>query len=447
MTTLPTRRDFLRAGSLGGLALPWLWQGRALASRPAGPGFGRAKRCVLLFLTGGPPQHDTFDPKPDAPAEIRGEFKPIATSVPGVRFAELCPRLAQQADKLCVVRSVTHKDGTHTSAGYTMLTGAAHPLPNNPDIKLIRPSANDHPHFGSLLSLARPARGRTPTFVSLPEVIKDDAVNEFPGQGPGLLGSAFAPFRIDMDDRKAGFRVPDLALPDGMTAARLDSRRGLLDRLDKAKHPEIGGLSARAYDLLHSPAVQRAVELGREADRVREAYGQHLFAQGCLVARRLLEAGVSLVSVYWHYEGPADSPVWDTHANNFKHMRTRLMPPADQAVAALVADLADRGLLDETLVVCMGEFGRSPKVNKDAGRDHWPGAQSILLAGAGVPAGTVYGATDRQGAMPASSPVTPADLTATLLHLLGVDPEMEVRDRLGQARRVCEGTPVRGLLA
>jgi hypothetical protein len=446
MGTFATRRDFLRAGALGAVGLPWLWQAQARASRRAGPGFGRARRCVLLFLTGGPPQHDTFDPKPSAPAEVRGEFRPIATAVPGLRFAELCPRLAAQAKRLCVVRSVTHRDGTHTSAGYTMLTGADHPLPNNPDIKLIRPSANDHPHPGALLSLVRPAPGRAPTFVSLPEVIKDDAVNEFPGQGPGLLGNAHGPFRIDMDEAKAGFRVPDLALPAGMTLPRLDRRRALLGRLDRVAGGEHDGLARRAYDLLHSPAVQRAIELGREPDRVRDAYGRHLFAQGCLAARRLLEAGVSLVTVYWHYEGPADSPVWDTHQNNFKHLRERLLPPTDQAVAALVADLADRGLLDETLVVVMGEFGRTPKVNRHAGRDHWPGAQSILLAGAGVPAGSVYGATDRHGALPASAPVSPADLMATILHLLGVDPAMEVQDRLGQARRVCAGKPVRGLI-
>jgi hypothetical protein len=449
-----TRRDFLRLGALGGISLPWLWYARAEANKPTAPGFGKARRCILLFLTGGPPQHDTFDPKPDAPAEIRGEFKPIATTMPSVRFAELCPRLARQANRLCVVRSVTHTDGTHTSAGYTMLTGATHPLPNNPDIKLIRPSPNDHPHPGSLLSMIRPARGRVPAFVSLPEIIKDDAINEFPGQGPGLLGNAHGPFRIDMDERRTGFRVPDLTLPAGMTLGRLDDRRTLLDRLDRSArkgstlaNAERDGLTRRAYDLLHSPAVHRAVELGRESERLRDAYGRHLFAQGCLLARRLIEANVSLVTVYWHYEGPADSPVWDTHQNNFAHCRNRLIPPTDQGVAMLLDDLARRGLLDETLVICLGEFGRTPKINKQAGRDHWPAVQSILLAGAGVRAGSVYGASDRNGAMVAEAPVSPADLMATILHLLGVDPGMEVQDRAGRLLRICEGKVVTGVLA
>jgi hypothetical protein len=450
----PTRRAFLRAGSLGTISLPWLWRAAARASGSPLPGFGQARRCLLLFLTGGPPQHDTFDPKPGAPAEVRGEFGTIPTSLPGVRFAELCPRLARRARRLCVVRSLTHRDSTHTSAGYTVLTGAAHPLANSPTARLIHPSVNDHPHPGALLSLVRPARGGVPTFVSLPEVIKDDAVNEYPGQGPGLLGGAFGPFRIDTDLAKTGFRVPDLALPAGMTLARLDDRRGLLARLDRsarqataAAGEQPDGLARRAYDLLHSPAVGRAVQLGREPGRLRDAYGRHLFGQGCLLARRLLEAGVSLVTVYWHYEGPADSPVWDTHQNNFAHLRNRLLPPTDQAVAALLDDLGHRGLLDETLVVCLGEFGRTPRVNKHAGRDHWPAVQSILLAGAGVRAGHVHGASDRHGAFPADGPVTPADLVATILHLLGVDPGLEVQDRGGRPLRVCQGEVVRGLLA
>jgi arylsulfatase A-like enzyme len=197
---------------------------------------------------------------------------------------------------------------------------------------------------------------------------------------------------------------------------------------------------------VRSPAIRQAFDLGREPDRMREAYGRHLFGQGCLLARRLLEAGMALVSVYWHYEGPDDSPVWDTHQNNFKHLRERLVPPTDAALAALLADLSGRGLLDETLIVCMGEFGRTPRVNAKGGRDHWSAVQSVALAGGGIRGG-VYGASDKLGAYPADQPVTPPDLAATLLHLLGVPPELEIRDRTDRPLRACQGTAVRGLLA
>jgi Protein of unknown function (DUF1501) len=446
----PGRRDFLRFAALAALGAPAA--PGAPAGRPAG--FGRAKRCVLLFLTGGPPQHDTFDPKPDAPAEVRGELRPIATSLPGVHFSELCPRLARQAHRLCVVRSVTHTDATHTSAGYTMLTGAPHPIANSMDIKLVRPSANDNPHFASLVARERPRRGVGPAFVSLPEYIRDDAVNDYPGQGAGLLGQAYDPFRIDANKAKTGFAVPDLAPAAGLSSARLTARRRLLDDLDRtARHLDRQPATAnrrdqlrRAFDLLRSPAVRRALELEREPARVRDAYGEHLFGLGCLLARRLLEGGVPLVTVYWHYEGPQDSPVWDTHANNYPHLRRRLLPPTDRAVSAFVEDLAVRGLLDETLVLCYGEFGRTPKVNPQGGRDHWPHAQSILMAGAGVKGGSVFGATDRHGERPTDGAVSPADLVATALHLLGVRADTEVTDRTGRPMAACAGKVATGVL-
>jgi hypothetical protein len=452
-----TRRAFLRVGSLGafGLALPGLLRAAPhRQARAAGGSGGRAKRCLLLFLTGGPPQLDTFDLKPDAPAEIRGELRPIATNVPGIRIGELCPRLARQVDKYCIVRSVTHGDATHTSAGYTMLTGAYHAQPNTVSAALIRPSVNDHPHIGSLVAKVRPPR-QGPAFVSLPEVIKDAAVNEFPGQGAGFLGKQYDPLRIEGDEKRAGFRLPDIVLPPDVTARRLGDRRLLLTQMDGAvrsaeRHAaaaELGRIYERAFAMIASPAVRRALRLEQEPDRVRTAYGWHLFGQGCLLGRRLLEAGVPLVTVYWHYEGPDDSPVWDTHENNFAHLRRRLAPPADQALAAVFEDLASRGLLDETLVIVMGEFGRSPRVNPKGGRDHWPHAQSILLAGAGIRGGSVYGATDRIGGHPADSPVTPPDLVATFLHLLGIPPDLEVVDRGGRPMRACQGTPVQGLIS
>jgi hypothetical protein len=429
---------------------------RAASTSSAGQaGFGRAKRCILLFLTGGPPQLDTWDLKPDAPAEVRGELRPIATCVPGIRICELFPRLARQADKYCIVRSVTHSCTVHTPAGYAMLTGASHSSVNATSAKEIRPSPDDHPHLGSLLTHVQSPRGGVPSFVALPEIIKDDAINEYPGQSGGFLGKRYDPFCIDANVENTTFRVPDLTLPPGMSAERLASRRALLPLLDRQlrameSRSAFANLDAhyqRAYALISSPVVQRAFQLDREPDRVRAGYGLHLFGQGCLLARRLLEAGVSLVTVYWHYEGPKDSPVWDTHANNFPHLRQRLMPPTDQAFASLLDDLAIRGLLDDTLVVCLGEFGRSPRINSNGGREHWPFVQSIVLAGAGIPGGSVYGASDRIGAQPADKPVTPPDLIATFLHLLGVQPDLELHDRSGRPLRACEGTPLRGLLS
>jgi hypothetical protein len=447
------RRRFLEIGALGGLSLTGLRQ--VAAAEPAGldSTFGRAKRCLLLFLMGGPPQIDTFDPKPDAPAGVRGELAPIATRVAGVAFSELFPQLAAQAHRLCVVRSVTHDDRVHTSAGYTMLTGRPH-LAANADGVGPRPHPTDFPHWGSVLAAARAPDAGVPVFAALPEVIKDANVNEIPGQGAGFLGRRFDPFRIQGDTSTGQFRPPDILLSGDVTPARLAERRLLADQLDAAyrsadRRAAAGDLDVfreQALDLLSAPGVREAFALGREPPALRAAYGPHLFGQGCLLARRLLEAGVKLATVYWHYEGPDDSPVWDTHENNFPHLRNRLAPPTDRAVSALLDDLAARGLLEETLVIVMGEFGRSPKINSKGGREHWPQVQSILLAGAGIRAGSVYGASDKDGGLPADLPVSPADLTATFLHLLGVPVETELRDPTGRPFVASEGTVVRGVL-
>lgn len=467
-----SRRAFLRMGSIGMLSLGGLAVARRLAAydgeqagaasaegtapiAPAGPAravphrsFGRARQCILLFLTGGPPQLDTFDPKPQAPAEIRGELGTIATRVPGIYFSELFPRLAHCADRLCVTRSVTHDDTVHTSAGYAMLTGVRHPKANDLlGAAGATPGPDDHPHLGALIAYARKNQGGPPAFVALPEVIKDAAVNEFPGQSGGLLGRAFDPLLIQPSSPQGPFAAPGLVLPPEVDAGRLLSRKKLRTVIDQAwtVHPataDLGACYARAFDVLGSPAVQRALDLEQEPAATRERYGSHLFGRGCLAARRLIEAGVALVTVYWHYEGPDDSPVWDTHQNNFRHLRERLAPPTDQAVSSLLQDLAERGLLDETAVVCLGEFGRTPRVNRYAGRDHWPWVQTALLAGAGLPAGSVVGSSDRHGAHPAERPITPADLAATLLHLLGVPPAMEFVDRSGRPFVACQGTPV-----
>jgi hypothetical protein len=467
---LPARRAFLRLGSVGLLTLGGLALARRAAALVANEGstgaeparpiqptngssssFGRARHCILLFLTGGPPQVDTFDPKPRAPAEIRGELAPIATNMPGVVVSELFPLLARCADKLCLVRSITHDDTVHTSAGYAMLTGVRHPKANDLlGAAGATPGPDDHPHLGSLVAYARHDQGGPPAFVALPEIIKDAGVNEFPGQGGGLLGRAYDPLLIQPRAADGLFAAPGLVLPPEVDADRLAARRRLRAALGMscAGQSETAALNAcyeRAFEVLDSPAVQRALDLMEEPAGTRERYGSHLFGRGCLAARRLVEAGVDLVTVYWHYEGPDDSPVWDTHRNNFAHLRQRLAPPTDQAVSALLLDLFDRGLLEETAVVCLGEFGRTPRVNGRAGRDHWPWVQSALLAGAGIPAGSVVGASDRHGAYPADCPISPADLAATLLHLLGVAPGLELTDRSGRPFAACQGTPVPAL--
>src|SRR5687767_11326375 len=276
------RRTLLRLSAVGGLTLPSFLRASEGSRLPLAKdaSFGRAKRCLILFLTGGPPQHDTFDPKPDAPAEVRGEFKPIDTNVPGVRLAELCTGLAKQADKFRVVRSVTHADTVHTSAGYTMLTGVLHPKANAKTATDIQPLGADHPHIGSLLAKVRPPASG-PAFVSLPEIIKDAGVNEFPGQGAGFIGKRFDPFRIEGDPKTGAFRLPDVELPADVPAARLLERQGLLAKLDRrADTPARDEFNDRAYDLIRSPAVHRALKLDLEPERARAAYGSHLFGQG-----------------------------------------------------------------------------------------------------------------------------------------------------------------------
>jgi hypothetical protein len=409
---------------------------------------------VLLFLTGGPSQHDTWDMKPEAPAEIRGELRPIATAVPGIQVSEVFPHFARHTDKVCLVRSVSHDDTVHTSAGYTMLTGRRHPKANAKTATDIRPDPSDHPHLGAMLSRLRPSSGPL-TFVALPEIIRDDRVNEYPGLGGGFLGDRYAPLLIEGTAESGRFRPPPLALPEGVSAQRLAARRQLLGELGHATRQRglagrIGNPSyvsaddyqQRAFELLASAETRQAFELEREPAAAHERYGRHLFGQGCLLARRLLEVGVSLVTVYWHYDGPKATPVWDTHGNHYPQLRDRLAPHGDRAMAALLADLNERGLLDDTLFIALGEFGRTPRINREAGRDHWPHVQTIVLAGAGIRAGSVFGASDRQGAYPADRPVAPADLTATILHALGVQPGAELRDPLGRPHQACDGTPI-----
>lgn len=447
-----TRRTVLTAGAMAGVtgAVNGAFAAKETASgSPTTQGsFGRAKRCLLLYLTGGPPQLDTFDMKPEAPAEIRGELSPIATSAAGIEICELFPQLAREAHDYCLVRSVTHDDRTHNSASYSMLTGHVHPLANCPTARLVRPKPEDHPFLGSMLALHR---GHNPmTCVSLPEYIKDANVNDYVGQLPGFLGPAYSPLTVEADDARENFRPPELVLKSGVDTLRFERRvtlRDALDAFDVNARPvaDVDDRFAQAVSLFGSSDVQQAFAWESEPQSIREAYGTHLFGKSCLLARRLLEAGVTLATVYWHYEGPEDSPVWDTHWNNFKHLRERLIPPADLAISAVLRDLRERGMLDDTLVVVMSEFGRTPRINNEAGRDHWAGCYSVLLAGAGIRGGSVYGSSDRIGVYPDSNPVAPVDMVATILHALGVPADFDLHDRAGRPVRACTGQPLTGL--
>jgi hypothetical protein len=446
-----TRREFLRAGSLSalGLALTDL-----LRSRAAGNPSGKAKSCIVLFLMGGPPQQSTWDPKPDAPAEVRGEFGPIDTSVAGIRYSSLLPRLAQQADKLCVLRAVATNDNAHSSSGYYMLTGVPHSPMNVENANPGPP--NDWPTLGAIVRRLRGDRGGLPAAVRMPMHIFNTDGSVWPGQDAGFLGRASDPWLFRCEPAAAKFSIPEFTLASDVPLNRLAERQDLLQRLDRSiasAGPErtpgrLGGFKSQAFDLLASPQARAAFDLNREPLTVRERYGQHQFGQSCLLARRLIEAGVGLVHVNWFRgpEEPSDAPCWDSHAREAARLKTLLAPTADQAIAALLDDLNQRGLLEETLVACLSEFGRTPRINSAAGRDHWGHVFSVALAGGGIKGGQVFGASDKHGGYPRDGKVAPQDLTATILHCLGFEADAEIRDNLGRPIPASRGEVIRGIV-
>ncbi|MBX7169053.1 MAG: DUF1501 domain-containing protein [Pirellulales bacterium] len=430
-----SRRRWLQFGLLGAWAATWRPAAEAATVVP--PRFGRAKRCILVFLNGGPSQLDTWDMKPAAPAEIRGELLPIATSVPGIQVAELFPQLARHVDKLKIVRSVTHTASVHTTGVYTMLTCSHHPTPM---VDQTRAAPTDHPHLGSVVARHRGWRGAMPPFFCLPMYFQAPPVEGiWPGQNAGFLGRPYDPFVVTGDKATARFTAPALELPGDLSPARLQGRRQLWNRLDEPPDldahlpmvPDTRPVWEQAFAMLGDAKVEQALDLSREPESVRARYGDHLFGQGLLLARRLVEASESFVTVNWVDPTPAGpgGGEYDSHGRLYWHMRNRLAAPTDQALSALIADLWDRGLHEDTLLIVMSEFGRSPRLNADAGRDHWPAAQSILLAGAGVSGGAVHGATDRHAAHPVSDPITPPDLGQSILHLLGVPADLELHDQ------------------
>jgi hypothetical protein len=449
-----SRRLFLGVGGVSLLSGGLL--GDLLAARERR---GTARACILLFQVGGPYQCDTFDPKPDAPDEVRGQFKPLRTRVVGLQMTEALPRVAEHADKLAVLRSVNHLIRCHNPAIYCSLVGreATAPLAVS---NRTNASRTDHPHYASVLARLHPRRGPMPHHVVVPNV-----VNNGPAKSPGLLagylGATYDPLVLGADPGAKDFRIDSVALPEEVDRERIRGRRALLRRLEGLERRLDRGESLetmttfqeRAFAMLTSPRTKQAFDLHREPARLRDRYGRHTIGQSTLLARRLVEAGVPFVSVFSHTD--VDKGSWDTHTNHDHRTKNDLLPPADQSFSALLEDLGQRGLLDEVLVVWMGEFGRTPRrgvnfsnnTNNATGRDHWCNCYSVVLAGGGVRGGQVIGSSDWIGGYPKERAIHISDLAATLYHALGVDPRSQVRDIQGRPHNICEGQVVAELFA
>ena len=437
-----TRRDWIKFG-VGSLTLPGFFRLQALAEAPKSLA-PRAKSVIVLFLSGGPSQLDLWDMKPDAPEEIRGTFRPIETKVPGIRICEHLPRMASLADKYAIVRSVTHEQSAHPAAAYWMMSGA--PIGRSaPDASFM--SRFDRPHIGSSLAkLIGPVVPSMPPFVMVPEAMAPNGP-ERAGQHAGFLGASFDPYRINSDPNLLDYSAGVLAPPVGLTSERLVGRRALLDELD-GPDPDssMDEFQARAFDLLSGTAAQKAFDITAESNSTRDRYGRHVFGQSTLLARRMVEAGVRLVHVNWvRHDNGKGGQGYDTHGRHLELTKDQLCPPTDAAFSSLIEDLDHRGLLDETLVVMMGEFGRTPRFNDAAGRDHWPHCFSVVMAGGGIKGGQAYGSSDRIAAYPASDPVSPEDLFATIYDRLGVNPRQMIHDQQDRPFVLADGRPIVGL--
>lgn len=450
-----TRRDALRAGAYGmlGLSLPRLLH--AEASPSSGPK-ATAKSVIFLYQFGGPSHVDTFDMKPEAPDGIRSQFGSIATSVPGLRICEHLPQTAKVMDKVALVRTVHHRMKNHNSASYNALTGHAPPVD---DIRL-RDSIDLFPAYGSVVDRFAPAERGMPTFVAYPYVIRDGAIT--PGQHASFLGKKHDPLLITQDPNSPDFSLPELSLPANLSSDRLNDRRALQDLVNRqtklldfsAQAQGIDSYYEKALTMLNTPKVRRAFDLSAEPDSVRERYGRTTYGQSCLLARRLVEAGVRFVNVYFSSSIGGQSTTrggWDTHGFNNTRMYPILkayhLPLTDRTLPVFLDDLDERGLLDETLVVWMGEFGRTPKINDNISRDHWPSCYTVLLAGGGIKRGFIYGASDKNGAYPDRDGVPIGDLAATMFAALGIDPHTEIRDKLDRPFPIADGSPVSALFA
>lgn len=437
------RRLFLGGSSLG-LASAIGAAGQVQAA----PTRGRAKSVILIFNCGAPSHIDLFDPKPLATDTVRGPFATVETSVPGLNVTELISEIAKRSHRLSVVRTVHHTHGGHNSGMHWSIVGR----PYKQDSTLINPSPTDYPSFGTLVGwLAQKDgySGNVPPYVITPFPHCDSTVYVTPGQYGGCLGVKYDPFVLDADPNARDFRVRNLSLADGVSTERFAVRQELQKQLSRVGQPIVGS-SANSHDVFHkraasfiqSGAAADAFDLSREPATVRERYGRHTWGQSHLLARRLVEAGASFVTTV-----NGRSIIWDTHEDNFNRLQKNLVPPMERAYCALLDDLEERGLLESTLVIWMGDFGRTPMINKKAGRDHWPQCYSVVLAGGGIRGGQVVGASDAIGSVPKDRPVTPADIHATVFSALGYDPRTITYHTVdGRPTQLTEGEPIRELL-
>ena len=455
------RRNVLKlaAGGLGLNLNPLIWARHALGDEQAGLTAAHIKSCIVIFYYGGPSHLDMFDMKPDAPSNIRGEFKPISTSVPGLQVSELLPAHAKIMHKVAIIRSMHHTNRLHDSASTESLTGRQSP---QGDREEFAPIEQFYPCHGASVSYMRRDMNIEVPHAALPWVFHN--VVDTPCQGGGFLGSTYDPFQINGDSAKVSFQADLFTRRENLSINRLLERRTLAKELaadnllNSYQQPqELDKLYTRAMNLIQSKRLAKALRIEEESLAVREKYGLYpeapadgvrnvagyqMRGQNLLLARRLVEAEVPYVNVYdFRQQGQN----WDSHSQNFKEHKNRLVPPMDKAYAALINDLDERGLLDSTLVVALGEFGRTPKINGNAGRDHWPDCYSLTLAGGGIQGGAVWGASDKIGAYPVQDAVTPADLAATIYWRFGIDPKTIIHDQLGRPHRLAEGEPIRKL--
>ncbi len=437
-----SRRDTLQLGLgalLGGGLLTAL-RARGLAAEAVNKPAAKAKSCILVWMDGGPTHFETFDPKPDAPEEYRGEFKAIPTAVPGVRYSEHMTKLAKGLNKYAMIRSIRHEQGNHGAGNHYMMTGAPPRIPVG-----CGAFVSFHPSMGSVVAHEKPPKVGLPGYFGLQSMTRSG--------GPNFLGAKYAPFVVGEDPNGRGFRVRDVALPDGLTGDRFEDRAGVRTEVDTLKRfmdKQAGDPALalddhykQAYDLMNSKEAQAAFDIGREPSKVRENYGRNAFGQRLLLARRLVEAGVPFITV--------NDGGWDHHSDIFGALRKRL-PSWDQSVAGLISDLEDRGMLDSTLVIALGEFGRTPKLStlsgsKTAGRDHWANAMSVLFAGGGTPGGTVVGATDSKGFAAVERVLAPENFVSTVYTKLGIDPAKILYTPNGRpAHLVSDPTPIKELM-
>jgi len=439
-----TRRELLQVGYSGLMGLGMThWLARRSSAAPGPAVTDGGKSLIIVFLTGAASHHDTFDMKPDAPLEVRGEFNPIATSLPGLVVCEHLPKMAERAHKYALVRSLSHGDNNHLMSTHHVLTGEKQPGGFFDKIA----SRDDWPNYAAALQYSNPRHDGVPSGVNLPTFLVEGPLT-WPGQHAGFLGPNFDPWQIKSDPNAADFKVNSLSLAPGIDVDRMGNRKSLLESLNRqqtrlersAASQRLQGEQDLAYSLLVSSRLSQAFEMQRESDAMRDRYGRTTTGQSLLLARRLVESGVRVVQVNI---GRVQN--WDTHSDNFPLLKQRLLPPLDQGVAALLDDLESSGLLQSTMVMMLGEFGRTPKINPQKGRDHWGPCFFGLFAGAGVRPGQVIGRSDEIGAYPMTRPYSPNDIGATVYRTLGIPLDLEVRDRLNRPIRLNRGEVIEPL--